>query len=229
MNKRYLVANWKSHKTTREAEQWLTIFLKVYRPNPLLEVIIAPSFVSLEPMQRLLQELGTTQISLASQDLSAFPTGAYTGAVSAAMVRDLVDYTFVGHAERRRYFHETHQEVANKVTEAVTVGITPILCLDQPYAAAQIAALSEADAEKVIIGYGPVEAIGIDIPQSLELVSEVVQEIHARLPQQPILYGGSLNAANAAAYLDIDGIGGVMAGSASLDPHEFARIWAELS
>ena len=225
-NKRYVVANWKSHKTTKEAEQWLSTFLKKYQPAPDVQVIIAPSFICLEPLSRLLTEQAATGIALAAQDLSPFPNGAYTGAVTATMVKDLVKYAFIGHSERRRYFHENNQEIANKVTEAVAAGITPILCLDQPYAAAQIAALTEADAEKILIGYGPVEAIGIDIPQSRNLVTEAIQEIRSRLPNRPILYGGSLSAANAADYMRIDGISGVMAGSASLDPLEFAEICA---
>jgi len=223
---RYAVANWKSHKTTGEAEQWLTTFLGAHQPAPGVQVIIAPSFICLEPLQRLLTEQGATQIALAAQDLSPFPNGAYTGAVAAAMVRELAGYAFIGHSERRRYFHETHQEVANKVSEAVAAGITPILCLDQPYAAAQIAALTESDAEQVIFGYGPMEAIGIDIPLSRRLVVAAVEEIRSRLPNQPLLYGGSVNGENAADYLQIDGIDGVMAGSASLDPLEFAKICA---
>ncbi|MDH5298830.1 MAG: triose-phosphate isomerase, partial [Desulfobulbaceae bacterium] len=182
MKKRYVVANWKSHTTVAEAEKWLAAFLGAYRPDPGLQVIIAPSLVCLAPLQRMLREQGAPQVALAAQDLSPFPVGAYTGAVAAAMVRDLVDYALVGHAERRRYFHETHQEVANKATEAVAVGITPILCLDQPYGAAQIAALAEADADRVIIGYGPVEAIGLTIPQPLSQVAKAVQELRAHLP-----------------------------------------------
>lgn len=223
---RYAVANFKSHKTTTEAEQWLTAFLKAYQPAPGVQVIIAPSFICLEPLHRLLTEHGAPQIALAAQDLSPFPNGAYTGAVAATMVRDLAGYAFLGHSERRRYFHETHQEVANKVHEAVSAGITPILCLDQPYAATQIAALSEKDAEQVIIGYGPVEAIGINIPLSRRLVVAAVEEIRHRLPNRPILYGGSVNSENVADYMQIAGIDGVMAGSASLDPLEFARICA---
>ena len=228
-DKRYAVANWKSHKTTAEAEQWLTAFLAAHRPDPNLQVIIAPSFVALAPMQRQLAESGATHIALAAQDLSPFPSGAYTGAVTATMLKGLADYAFVGHSERRRYFHETHQEIANKVAEAVSAGITPILCLDRPYAAAQLAALADTDAEKVLIGYGPVEAIGIDMPQTVQQVSEAVQEIRARLPERPILYGGSVNGENAAGYMRIEGISGVMAGSASLDPEEFARICAAVA
>lgn len=221
---RYAVANWKSHKTTGQAEQWLSAFLKAYQPVPEVQVIIAPAFVCLEPLHRLLTEQGATQIALAAQDLSPFPSGAYTGAVAATMVRDLVEYSFLGHSERRRYFHETHQEVANKVAEAVAADITPILCLDQPYAAAQIAALNEADAEKILIGYGPVEAIGVNIPLSRRLVVAAVEEIRSRLPNRPVLYGGSVNSENAADYIQIEGIDGVMASSASLDPLEFAEI-----
>lgn len=224
MRMRYAVANWKSCKTITEAEQWFAVFLKNYRPSPNVQVIIAPSFICLAPIKRILQDNGATRIALAAQDLSPFPMGAYTGAVSATMVRDLVDYAFIGHSERRRYFHETHQEIANKAAEAVSAGITPILCLDLPYAAKQIAALGDSDAEKVLIGYGPVEAIGIDIPQSLAKVTEAIQEIRTRLPNRPVLYGGSVNAANAADYMRIEGISGVMAASASLDPHEFAKI-----
>ena len=229
LNKRYVVANWKSHKTTREAEQWLTSFLREYQPAPDVQVIIAPSFICLAPLKNLIQEKGVAQISLAAQDLSPFPMGAYTGAVTAEMVRDLVDYAFIGHAERRRYFHETHQEIANKASEALAAGITPILCMDQPYAAAQIAALKESDAERILIGYGPVEAIGINIPQSLKQVAEATKEIRTRAPGRPILYGGSVNSKNAADYMKIDGINGVMAGSASLAPEEFAKICVAVS
>lgn len=229
MEKRYAVANWKSHKTIVEAEQWLVRFFEVYRPESGLQVIIAPSFVCLAPLQRILQKQKPVGFSLAVQDLSPFPLGSYTGAVAAAQVRDMVDYALVGHAERRRYFHETNQEIANKASEAVAAGITPILCLDQPYAAEQIASLGEADAEKVIIGYGPVEAIGIDVPQPMAKVAQAVREIRAQLPDRPILYGGSLNAANAAEYIQIGGVAGLMAGTASLDPLEFARICVALS
>ena len=228
-NKRYAVANWKSNKSTREAETWLTSFLAAYRPDPNVQVIIAPSFIALAPLLRLLKEKGATRIGLAAQDISPFPAGSYTGAVTATMLKGLADYAFVGHAERRRYFHETHQEIANKVSEAASAGITPILCLDRPYAAAQLAALAGTDAEKVIIGYGPVEAIGIDMPQSAQQVSAAIQEIRARRPNRPILYGGSVNGENAAGYMQIEGISGVMAGSASLDPQEFARICAAVA
>ncbi len=221
---KYVVANWKSHKTLPEAEKWLEIFCHLYRPDPQVKVIIAPSFVYIASLWQILQDLEAAHLSLAVQDLSPFPLGGYTGAVAAAMVQDMAEYAIVGHSERRRYFHETNQDVANKVSEAAAAKIKPIVCVDQPYAGAQMAALDEAEIGDLIIGYGPVEAIGIDIPQSPEQVSRVVQEIQAVSPGKPILYGGSINAENAGNYMKLPGISGVMVGSASLEPEDFARI-----
>jgi triosephosphate isomerase len=221
---KYILANWKSHKTLAEAESWLREFLRLYRPASELKVIIAPPVVHLASMWQLIQKEGTANLSLAIQDLSPFPLGSYTGAVAAAMVQDLVEFAILGHSERRRYFDETNQDVANKVSEAEAAGITPIICLDESYARAQLAAIDEENLKKLIIGYGPVEAIGIDTPQSPERVRQVINEIEILAPHAPILYGGSINGDNAADYLKLDGLAGLMVGTASLDPQEFARI-----
>lgn len=221
---RYVVANWKSHKTLAEAEKWLEIFLRHYRPDPQVQVIIAPSFIFLVPLAQLLQRYEIDSLSLAAQDLSPFPKGAYTGAVAAEMVSDLIDYALVGHAERRRYFHETDQEIANKISEAVAAGIKPILCIDQPYVRSQFAALNETDMHELIIGYGPVMAIGIDIPPPPEKIGQVISEIRTIVPDRPILYGGSVNATNAGNYLRLEGVAGLMVGTASLEPEEFVDI-----
>ena len=221
---RYVLANWKSHKTVAEGEKWLAEFLKLYRPDPQVEVILAPSYIHLVPLYHMLQDMESPSLSLAVQDLSPFPLGAYNGAVAAAMVRDMADYALIGHSERRRYFHETDQEAANKASEAAAAGIKPILCVDQPYARSQMTALNEADMENMIIGYGPVEAIGVNIPPSLEKTRREVAEIQEIFPDKPILYGGSINKNNGADYLKIAGVAGLMVGTASLDAEEFASI-----
>lgn len=226
MQTKYVLANWKSHKTLAEAENWQRAFSRLYRPAPQLKVIIAPSTVYLDPLFEILQKQEGPRLALAIQDLSPFPMGSYTGAVAAEMARGLVDYAILGHSERRRYFHETNQDVANKVSEALAADIQPIVCVDQPYAEAQLAALDEKDLKRVLIGYGPVEAIGIDIPQSPGRVSRAITEIQLLAPHIPILYGGSINAGNASDYLSLPGVAGLMVGTASLDPEEFARICA---
>jgi triosephosphate isomerase len=221
---RYVLANWKSHKIIAEGEKWLAEFLNIYQPDPQVQVIIAPAYIHIVSLFHMLQETDPSSPRLAVQDVSPFPLGAYTGEIAAAMVRDMADYAIIGHSERRRYFHETEQEVANKASEAAAAGIKPILCVDQPYARSQRAALSEADMENMIIGYGPVEAIGVNIPQSLEKTRQEVAEIQEVFPEKPILYGGSINQDNAGDYLKIAGVAGLMVGTASLDPKEFAGI-----
>lgn len=221
---RYVLANWKSHKTLPDAEAWLDKFCLRYASHPNVQVIIAPPALYLHPLRQKLVQSNTTHIALAAQDVSPFPLGAYTGAIAADMLRDLIAFAIVGHSERRRYFHETNQEIANKVSEVRSVDIKPIVCVDRPYARAQLAALPEEDLNGLIIGYGPVEAIGIDIPQSLAKTEEALEEIRQIAPNNPILYGGSINRDNAEEYLKLAGIAGLMAGTASLDPEEFALI-----
>ncbi|HIJ78252.1 MAG: triose-phosphate isomerase [Desulfobulbaceae bacterium] len=223
---KYLLANWKSHKSLAQAESWLHEFSRLYRPTEGLKVIIAPAMVHLAPLRQLLNNPAMPELALASQDLSPFPLGSYTGAVAAEMVRGLVDFAILGHSERRRYFHETNQDVANKVSEARAAAIQPIVCLDRPYARAQLAALDEADLKGLLIGYGPVEAIGVDIPPSPEKVGKVIAELQAMAPDAAILYGGSITAENAADYLGLAGVAGLMVGTASLAAEEFARICA---
>lgn len=225
----YLLANWKSHKTLAEAEAWLEKFSRSPHPDPQLQIIIAPPAPFLVPLWQKLQTMGLANVALAMQDLSPFPLGSYTGEVAAAMVRDFAEYAIVGHSERRRYFHETHQEVANKVGEAIAAGIKPIVCLDLPYAREQLAAMEEQDLAQLIIGYGPVEAVGIDLPQSFAKAGEAVAALRALAPGTPILYGGSINTKNVGEYRTLAGISGLMVGTASLEPEEFAAIGRALS
>lgn len=220
---RYVVANWKSHKSLAEASQWLSRFLKVYRPQSGLKVIIAPAFPFLVPLHEMLAA-GESGVQLASQDISAFPLGSYTGAVAAEMIQELVSYAIVGHSERRRWFRETDQDVANKAREALAVGITPIVCVDQPYARAQFAALSDLEVKESIVGYGPVEAIGVDMAPSPQRIRGAISELQAMAPDSPILYGGSVQVKNGAEYMKIPGLSGLMVATASLDPEKFVDI-----
>lgn len=224
---RYVVANWKANKTLAEARQWVERFLALPRPPAGVKVIVAPAFPYLVPLGQL---LATDQeaMALAVQDISSFPFGSYTGAVAAEMVAGLVGYALVGHAERRRWFHETNQDVANKAREALAVGITPIICVDQPYARAQLAALTDAELKECLIGYGPVEAVGVDIAPAPERIRAAVAEIKAMAPDSPVLYGGAVQAKNAATYMKIPGLAGLMAATAAMDPQEFAHICREV-
>ncbi len=226
--KKYLLANWKSHKNTKTARAWLLRFAELYQPAPHVGIILAAPFVHLPLLAELRAEHDLAWLSLAAQDISPFPAGAYTGAVCGEMLQGLVEYVMVGHSERRRHFHETLQEVANKVREATAASMTTILCLDLDYAQAQIAALHHMP-EKLLIGYGPVEAIGVTIPQSLQGAAAGITSLGKLAPGVELLYGGSVRPDNAASYAAMAGVSGLMVGGASLDAHEFASICTEVA
>lgn len=222
--KRYVVGNWKCNKTWEDSKRWLDRFSELYQPNSELEVVIAPSFILLRDTALYLQQLGLENVFLAAQDVSPFPKGSYTGAVAADMVRGLVEYVIVGHSERRRYFHETSQDVANKVSECVDSGLGPIVCVDQPYAMSQLTSLADVDSEKMIIAYGPVDAMNFRIPEEPGRITEAVTFISQIHPKIPVLYGGAIHPDNVNQYSSLEGVSGLFVGEASLDPESFAGV-----
>lgn len=224
-----IMGNWKSQKNSEQSLDWFETFGKLYSPEEGKLVIVAPPFTSLEVISGKFSPL-PTNLFLAAQDVSPFPLGAYTGAVAANMLTGLTDYCLVGHSERRQYFSETHQHVANKVDLLLEQQITPVVCIDESYAKDQINALEQNQLEKLIIAYEPLEAIGSGQPQAPEEISEVVASVGKLLPRNvPILYGGSVNDNNFASILNIEGVSGVLVGGASLDPEKFALICGKIS
>lgn len=227
--KRFVIGNWKCHKTTADARIWFDKFAGIYQPIPDVSVILAPSFVCMESISPYVRGLGLKGVSLAAQDISPFPKGAYTGAVAADMVKGLVEYVIVGHSDRRRYFHETTQDIVNKVNEVVDAGLTPIVCVDQPSLMSHLSPLNDIDCEKMIIAYGPVDALNFRIPQSPESVVRAAGEIAQIHPHRPIVYGGSIDPENARQYTHLPGIAGLFVGAASLDAAAFAAICTEMA
>lgn len=218
---RYLVANWKSHKTLTEGQHWLEQFTSLFTSQE-ITVILAASYIQLAALKDLARSKG---LSLAAQDISPFPDGAYTGAVSARQLQDLVNYVLVGHSERRHWFHETHQDIANKIDQALNSNLNPILCVDTPYASAQFAAISPHHWPRLIIAYEPLAAISSGDPQNPQAANQVAADIKKTLGDSvPVLYGGSTTPANVADLLSQPYLAGILVGQASLDPHLFAQI-----
>jgi len=212
----YLVANWKSHKTLEESLIWLE-GMKTAEIKDNYKIIVCPPFPYIKPMHDKVTD-SQLNLSLGVQDISPFPFGAYTGAVASDMVKDWVTYAIVGHSEQRRYFHETDQEVANKVREALAVGLTPIVCVDEPYLESQITALKGANVDQLIFAYEPLAAIGSGHPDTPEHAQNVAERIQAQLKAKvPVLYGGSVTPENIKPYLLMPNISGALVGGASLD------------
>jgi triosephosphate isomerase len=190
--------------------------------------------------------LAGSAVELGAQDVSAHESGAYTGEVSCAMLRDFaVRYAIVGHSERRQYHGETDATVAHKTQRALAGGITPIVCVGESLAERE-AGQTEAVVKRqlatvihtnghciseIVVAYEPVWAIGT----GLTATPEQVQSVHAVLRAQllaatahaervSILYGGSMNAANAASLLDQPDVDGGLIGGASLKAADFLSI-----
>jgi triosephosphate isomerase (TIM) len=219
----YLVANWKSHKTLDEAKGFLQAMEKLMVPEG-VRVIICPPFPYVLPMRDMVEKR-KLPIRLGVQDVSPFPFGAYTGAVAAEMVKEMVGYAIVGHSERRKYFGESHQDVANKVDLALSAGLRAIVCVDEPYMEEQVVALGNRRLDKVLFAYEPLAAIGSGDPDTPEHANEVAEKLQDLAQEKvPVLYGGSVTAENVKSFCEMEAVSGALVGGASLD----AGGWIDL-
>lgn len=219
-----VLANWKSHKTLDEAMRWLTKVGPKASASP-YTIVLCPPFSFLPSLHAEIQEK-KYMIKLGVQDLSPFPAGSYTGAVSERNLEGLgVLYALLGHSERRRYFHETYQEVANKVDLAIEAKIQPIVCLRKEDVAPQFSALSEEAVKKVTVLYETVGHIGTGEIENIESVLNSVQEIRSVFGYAvPVLYGGSVSDKTRSLFLDHEELQGIVAATNSLDADEFVKM-----
>jgi triosephosphate isomerase len=221
-----LIANWKSHKTLEEGQQWLTQFASTVQqigsssPDSPLETVLCPSYPFLCVWSK--EELRSASLALGAQDVSHFPLGGYTGAVAAETLASFgVRYVLVGHSERRRYFRESTEDVVKKVEYCIVAGMTPIVCVDDHSIHEVLQALQDAP-DKVCFAYEPVAAIGSGNPDAPEHVVSVVERLHVTLPNARVLYGGSITDQNVASYVRV--CDGLLVGGASLEAQQFASL-----
>ena len=214
-----------------------------------VDVIVAPPFVSLAAVRDAVSGSG---VAVAAQNMHFDASGAFTGEIAPPMLAGLCDHVIIGHSERRQYFGETDETVGWKTAAALAHGLRPIVCvgetLDQRESgqAAEVirrqvaAALAELDPEsadgKLAIAYEPVWAIGTGRAATPEIAEQVMggsigPTIAAALgaavaATTPLLYGGSVNAGNAAEYAGAPSIHGALVGGASLDAQSFLSVAA---
>jgi triosephosphate isomerase len=241
-----IAGNWKMNKTAAEALRLVEEMIPSLQSIARVEKLLCPPATSLMPLSAILEGKG---IALGAQNLYWEKEGAYTGELSAAMVAEFCQYVIIGHSERRALFGESDQQVQRKVQAALAVGLRPVLCvgetLEQNEAgrAAEVVSsqlraaldgvqLNSADA--LVIAYEPVWAIGTGkaaTPEASDLLLRNVVRptlsglLSAELSQGiRVLYGGSVNAANAAAFFAQPEIDGALVGGASLKAQEFVAI-----
>jgi triosephosphate isomerase len=217
-----VVANWKANLSLPQAEKWLVAFSSGYRPATGVRVVLAVPFPFLLPLRQRFKSV--PGVSWAAQDISPYPLGNYTGAVPAAWLAELVEYALIGHRERRRYFHETIQDVANKASEAIAEDIRPILCVDLDVARRQAAAIDTGDMERLLVAYTPSDAEQLEIARSRSGVADGLSRVAALFPGCPVLYGGGVNGGNVAELFRLPQVFGVMAAAACLDPLSFVEL-----
>lgn len=226
-----IIANWKSNKTYKEAYAWLTDYQKEILPwlanqsNP-NQAVICPPFPFLPLVSDWAGESSIAkQVSVGTQDISAYPAGSYTGGVSGVNLEHFnVKYSIVGHSERRKYFHETLQDIARKVDLCLQEGITPIVCVDRQEIQFQADLIEPAHYRKIIVAYEPVEYIGVGVAQEASEVLSIIKEIKNAFSGVRTIYGGSVNPDNIDQFNTHSEIEGYLVGSASLDAENFADL-----
>lgn len=220
--KKYIVANWKSYKNPAQASAWLNHWphQQELRDKLIgLELVLAPAYPLLSAVTTVLEER-RLPLRLAVQDVSGFGAGAFTGEVAVENLAGLgVSYALLGHSERRRLLGETPQLIADKVAEAVRGELRPILCMDQPDIAEQAKFLPSQLREQCIVAYEPVAAIGSGQAQNPGDLLQIRELVRQHFQNSPLLYGGSVNADNIAAYLEV--CDGALVGTASVEHRDF--------
>lgn len=245
MNKKLIAGNWKMNGSLAANDALLRALLAGLPAGNGCDVAVAVPAPYLAQVQAL---VAGSAIALAGQDVSAHDVGAYTGEVSATMLRDFgARYVLVGHSERRQYHGETDTQVATKAQRALAAGLTPIVCVGETLAEResgqteavvkrQLAAVIHVNGHcisEIVVAYEPVWAIGTGRTASPEQAQQVHAVLRAQLAAASdksarirLLYGGSMNAANAAQLLAQPDIDGGLVGGAALKSIDFLQIIA---
>jgi triosephosphate isomerase len=242
-----VAANWKMHKTSSEAVQFLDAFLPRAAELEVVDVVVCPPFTAVATAA---ERCEGSPVRVAAQNMHQEADGAFTGEISPGMLLEAGAWgTVLGHSERRQLFGETDEALAAKVPAALLAGLVPILCVGETeeqrdagetedvlrrQVEADLAGLSPEELGRVVIAYEPVWAIGTGRTATVEQAREAIDVIRGLVAARDasaservrILYGGSVKPANAQELLEPEAIDGALVGGASLDPDDFFAICA---
>ena len=245
MRKPIIAGNWKMHKTIAEAVEFVND-IKDKVNNTDVEAVICAPFTLLKDLKEATKG---TNIKIGAQNMHYAEQGAFTGEISAPMLKELnIDYVVLGHSERRQYFNETNETVNKKVVKALEEGIDPILCVGETLEEREAAetknickeqtekalvGVSAEDMKKVVIAYEPVWAIGTgktataeDANDVIAYIREVVKGLYGEEISEEvrIQYGGSVKPSNVAEIMNQSDIDGALVGGASLLASDYTEL-----
>lgn len=234
------------NKTAAEAAAYVRRLSDLIQPR-FIDMVLAPPFTALHAAHQAMRP--TSAFALAGQDVFWEEKGAYTGAISAPMLKEVgCHYVIVGHSERRQWFGDRDEDIKKKISAALLHGLKPILCVGESLTDRErdesttvvtgqlrkdLDGLSKAQIAMVAVAYEPVWAIGTgraaSATQAMEIHRTVRQTIASHWGDQAgermrVLYGGSVNPENAGHFLECPEVDGVLVGGACLDPACFATI-----
>ncbi|PKO47743.1 MAG: triose-phosphate isomerase [Betaproteobacteria bacterium HGW-Betaproteobacteria-22] len=245
MSKKLVVANWKMHGNLAVNQQLIAAYVHRLLPFNNIEVVVCVPYPYLAQMQSLLEG---TPIAWGAQNLSKDTEGAYTGEVSAGMLKDFgASYVIIGHSERATAYCESDENIATKFMQARTHGLTPILCVGETLIEREAGVMERVVAKQIdtiihmygaaifadtVISYEPIWAIGTGLAATPDQAQSMHEFIRNRISvhdidaaqRLKILYGGSVNPQNAVQLFVMQDIDGGLVGRCSLNADEFAGI-----
>lgn len=246
MRQLIIAGNWKMNKNISESIELANSLKRSLADIVEIEIVLCPPFTSLSDVKEVVMD---TNIRLGAQDVYWESQGAFTGEVSATMLKNVgCAYCIVGHSERRQFFGETNQTVNKKAKALLREGIKPIVCVGEKleerkanktfdvikdHVENSLAGLTEDEMLKVVIAYEPVWAIGTgnacepeEALKSNLFIKKVIAEAYSPAVSEKIqlLYGGSVNSINCSAYIKEASFNGLLVGGASLKAEEFVDL-----
>jgi triosephosphate isomerase (TIM) len=242
----FIAANWKMHKTVLESVSFIKEFRKLAEKVHDVEIVVAPPFTSLRPV---VEAAHASTIGVAGQNVHWERQGAFTGEVSAGMLKEAgAEYVIIGHSERRQLFGETDESVNRKLTASVAAHLTAIVCIGETLAQRDgnetlavldrqikqgLDGLTADQIAALVVAYEPVWAIGTGRNATPEQAGEAHAHIRARIRQWfggtaadqcHIIYGGSVKPENIRELASLPDVDGALVGGASLDVRSFFEI-----
>lgn len=245
IDKTLIIGNWKMNLTVHESSLYVKQLEKLIPAHRDVEVVLAPSILAL---QTLSLQVNYRQFKLAAQNFYWRDSGAFTGEISAAQLRGIVQYGIVGHSDRRYNFCESDKDVRAKVQAAIRNSIRPILCIGETIGERSnnetndvlrdqliggLANITSDELAEIVVAYEPVWAIGTgnvalphDVISAAKTIRNQIVHLYGKKAAEElkVIYGGSVTAASAADYLTLEDIDGLLVGGASLEAHEFSKI-----